>query len=204
MPARYRKPEIDRVEIEHDGLPIRLVLQVRDDILPPFPTLSWRTNLPSARVNRYTYKVSGNYWTVSVDVSLSILRQAEERGMLNEEHDDPQERHNGPDNRIMHSQLLNAQDRDQLYHEITTDHDECNWGAFPEFVVMETPDGTWRKIMIIDSEREFCTFRSTTTDRDYGRGSDRGMRPPWLLDTAMQDASTSMMREFLRVLQGVI
>ena len=79
-----------------------------------------------------------------------------------------------------------------------------DWGKYSTFVVVEVPDGTWRKIMIIDSAKMVCTFRSTTTDSEYNLLTRRPhLAPPWIMDNSMQDASTAMMRLFLQVLRTV-
>ena len=57
--------------------------------------------------------------------------------------------------------------------ELMRQADDHGWldGAYhdPLFVVIQIPDNKrrWRNIMIIDSERNLSTFRSTTTDRSY-------------------------------------
>ena len=58
--------------------------------------------------------------------------------------------------------------------------------------------------MIVDTGREFCTFRCTTTMVDYKMGifADR-LVDPWRLDNAMQDANAASMREFLRCLEEI-
>jgi hypothetical protein len=56
--------------------------------------------------------------------------------------------------------------------------------------------------MIIDSQRQTCTFRSATTDPDYRLGRNGILPEPWRLDRSMQEASTAMMRQFLEVLRN--
>ena len=56
--------------------------------------------------------------------------------------------------------------------------------------------------MIVDAAREFCTFRSTTTDVGYMPVIAGPHLNPWRMDNAMQDASTAMTRMFLNVLDA--
>ena len=127
--------------------------------------------------------------------------EAEEKGMLDERYDDPQTRHGGTDNEIIDSRELNLQDRRNALDSITTENETGDWSLDSVFTIIEVPDGSWRKVIIVDIERGLCTFRSTTTDTLYKPIIRDGMTYPWLMDNAMQDASTAMMREFLRVLR---
>ena len=120
--------------------------------------------------------------------------------MLDEEYDDLQERHCGTDNCIIDSRDLGRAERDRKFASIINTKRDSDWRSDPLFVIIQVPDGQWRKIMIVDTDREVCTFRSTTTDDKYRLGIADGMIPPWRLDNAMQDASAAMMREFRRVL----
>ena len=130
-----------------------------------------------------------------------MLKEAEEKGMLDERYDDPQTRHGGTDNEIIDSRELNLQDRRNALDSITTENEIGDWSIDSMFTIIEVPDGSWRKVMIVDLERGLCTFRSTTTDTSYKPIIRDGMTYPWLMDNAMQDASTATMREFLRVLR---
>ena len=206
-------PDIDRVECEHNGLPIFLKLRTRNDVPaeppdgPPVPyyTLSWRTIWPSGiNINRRLYRTSTDgYWTLPVLVALKMLEESERRGMLGEEYDDLQTRHGGPDNASYDSRVLTDVRWSDEFTLITTDDERANWGESPVFYILEVPDRIWRKIVIVDSLQEFCTFRSTTTDTRYGMKESQGMPDPWLMDRSMQDASAAMMRQFLQVLRGL-
>ena len=59
----------------------------------------------------------------------------------------------------------------------------------------------WRKVMIADSERRLCTFRSTTTDSDYKPVIADPALSPWRIDNAMQDAGAAMIRTLLSILE---
>ena len=78
--------------------------------------------------------------------------------------------------------------------------DDEDWGLAPVFVIAETPDGEWRKIMIVDTSNNIYTFRSMTTDEGYGMIDTRRRNGNWYLDRSMQDASAAVMRQFFAVL----
>lgn len=73
----------------------------------------------------------------------------------------------GTDNDIIESRRLGARERRSMFRSITSTQGEPDWGDDPSFLVIEVPDGTRRKILIVDATRRFCTFRSTTTDPRY-------------------------------------
>ena len=130
-----------------------------------------------------------------------MLEEAEEKEMLDERYDDPQTRHGGAENGIIDSRELNPQVRRDALDSITTENEIGDWSIDSVFIIIEVPDCSWRKVMIVDQESGLCTFRSTTSDRSYKPIIREGMTYPWLMDNAMQDASTAMMREFIRVLR---
>lgn len=199
--------EIRRVTLIHEGLPIHIILQTRHHVRPvDFFCLSWRTVLPNGSRNRrfyYDRRYGTGIWTMPVSVGLRLIDQADAAGMLDEEYDDLQERHDGTNNTIIDSRNLGRQEHEREFASIINVNRDPDWGPDPLFLIIEVPDGSWRKIMIVDTDREICTFRSTTTCTSYGQGVDDGMIPPWRLDNAMQDASCAMMREFRRVLLTV-
>ena len=120
--------------------------------------------------------------------------------MLDEQYDDPQMRHGGVANEIIDSRTLGVNERRNEFDNIVGEDGEPDWGTDPLFIIVQMPDRTWRKIMIVDTKREFCTFRSTTTDRAY---SLKIALPQsgWYMDNAMQDASAAILRKFLSVLR---
>ncbi len=198
-------PDIDRVENRHNDLPVYLKLRERTDLSPAFLCVSWRTRYSTAPTQnrRFYYTEADGYWTIPVSIALDMLEEAEDRGMLDEENDDAQTRHGAADNDIIDSRRYLVAGRRRLFYSIADDTIE-DWGREPIFFVSEVPDGTWRKIMIVDSSRESCTFRSTTTDLDYNQLTRRPeLTPPWIMDNAMQDASAAMMKQFLQVLRGI-
>ena len=199
--AEYTK--LDEVRSDYNDIPIFLRLQTREDVPPvPYDTLSWRPQRPTSSTYRQSYwmQVDG-FWDIPVSIALQLLESANDRGMLNERHDDQQIRHRGTNNRVIDSRRLGRQERIRHFDSIA-DREIENWGQEPVFIIVEVPDGSWRKILIVGSDKEFCTFRSTTTATDYGRKSYRAtLSEGWILDNAMQDASAAMMREFLRVLR---
>ena len=200
---QYR--ELRRVTTRHASIPVNLLLQTRTlGRTKPYYCLSWRTRYPSGRANRRFYYSTqdGGFWQIPISTALSVLEMAEENDMLSHEYDDPQIRCGGSDNIIYDSRRIGVVERRSLFHSIASGVDEPEWGTDPVFLVFEVPDGTWRKIMIVNTEREFCTFRSTTIDEGYGLKSSRiELADAWVLDNSMQDASAAMMRGFLRVLR---
>ena len=130
------------------------------------------------------------------------MSEVEERGWLDGRYEDRQRRHQGTDNNIFSSCSLSVSDRRTMFESITCDEGEPDWGDDPMFIVIQVPDGQWRKIMIVDTERKFCTFRSTTTDPSYMPAIVDPHRSPWRMDNAMQDASASMIRVFLDELRA--
>ena len=201
MAAAY-SDDIGRVTQDYAGIPVNIVLHERTDIDPvPFYCLSWRTLLPSARINRRLYRLRDDgCWTIPFSVALVLLESANDAEMLVEDYDDPQIRHGGTANLIMDSRNLGNKERDDLLNSILGDVGEPEWGDASTFVVIEVPDKRWRKIMIVDSKRDLCTFRSTTVDGSY-TFAESLPRTEWRLDRSMQDASAEMMRVFLSVLR---
>ena len=141
---------IREVRDAHLGLPVCLRLQVREDDGPvEYYTLSWRSRYrTSPRQNRRLYvTTSDGFWTIPADLASLILRQASDRGFLDAEYDDPGIRHDGPmDFVVADSRTLTQEDFFRILDEITFDDED--WGSAPTFVIAETPDGRWRKIMI--------------------------------------------------------
>lgn len=194
---------IDTITVQHNGLPIDLRLQERIDVEeePRFYCLSWRTLYPVGRTNRQRYRLTdAGYWTVPVQIASDLMSEAERRGWLDGNYEDRQVRHLGTANDIILSRSLNARDRYTTFESITCDEGEPDWGDDPVFIVIQVPDGQWRKIMIVDTERQVCTFRSATRDERYTNVIDC-LRSPWGLHESMQDASAAMIREFLDVLR---
>lgn len=193
---------VNEVRDTHLDLPICLRLQIReDDGDVEYYTLSWRSRYrTSPSQNRRLYVTdSDGFWTIPADLATLILRQASDRGFLDAEHDDPGIRHDGPMNFVVaDSRTLTQEDFRRTLAEIIFDDED--WGSTPTFVIAETPDGRWRKIMIVDTDSNVCTFRSMTTDQRYGMKDTRRRNGRWYLDRSMQDASAAAMRQFLAVL----
>ena len=195
---------IDRITVRHEGLPIHLKLQQRLNVPPePFYCLTWRTFYPGGGSNRRFYRSSrAGFWTIPVRLASDLMRQAERRGWLDGRFEDTQVRHCGTGNITFDSRRLGVRERRALFESITSTEGEPYWGNDPSFVVIQVPDGTWRKIMIVDSAREFCTFRSTTTNPVYKPTIADDHLKPWRMDNAMQDASAAMIRAFLSFLDA--
>ena len=102
------------------------------------------------------------------------------------------------------SRDLDADARQRLLPTIICTYGEPEWGPYPLFMISHSHDDRWREVMIVDTEREFCTFRCTTKDVEYKMGifADR-LEGNWRLDNAMQDALPGSLREFLRMLEEI-
>ena len=192
---------------------MKLLLQrVSNDGIDDYLCLSWRTDLPTGTNRQYYNDVihGTGLWRIPVPVARDILNQAYQRRMLCARHDDLYSRHGIVRPRTINSWTLGAEGLERELASIINDNREDrdrDWGPSPIFVVAEVPDTIrniiWRKIMIVDTDRKFCTFRSTTTDSFYRKGIADGMVHPWLLDNSMQDASSAVMREFRQALLGL-
>ena len=190
---------------EDGGLGVNLVLQERLDNPPgsPYPCLRWWTFYPGSpkRFRRF-YKYKGKFWTLSVDVALGLMHDADAHGML--------QRYPSGTRlpRIIDSRELSVDERSVLLGNIICDEGEHGWGDNPSFVISQSSGklGIWREIMIVDSAFETCTFRSTTTFRysDYKLAINApGIYPPWRIDNAMQEVAPAAMVEYLRVLEEI-
>ena len=205
---KYVKLDKKDVVRRYRNLPIYLRLHRRHDVPPaPWPCISWRTRYSTApNQNRRFYCTDADgYWAIPTSLALEMLEEAEEKGMLDEKYSDRQIRHGGDNNTVIISHHLNLQVdyviRKEEIDNITTADEKETWGDDPIFLVVEVPDGTWRKIMIVNPKTKDCTFRSTTTSVGYKPVIVEGMCHPWRMDNAMQDASAAMMRQFLQVLR---
>ena len=197
--------EILRVTREHNGIPISLLLQTRNDNPPEsYYCLSWRTLLPNAGKNRRFYRLrEDGCWTIPPSVALMLLESADEAGMLDEDYDDPQIRHEGMANRIMDSRKLGYRERENTLNSIVGDAGEPGLGHEPLFTIIQVRDKTWHKIMIVDTRRKICTFRSTTTDDSY-KPAILLPRTHWRMDNAMQDASSRYDEKVPQRLEGTL
>lgn len=197
--------EIDRITGWHNGQPVHLKLQERLGVPPvPYHCLSWRTLYPGGTTNRRFYRSRENgFWTIPTPLALELLRQADVRGWLDGAYHDPQRRCGGPENDIIDSRELGDRERRDMFEYITCENGEPDWGDDPLFVVIQVPDQIlrWRKIMIVDSKKDICIFRSTTTDPEYKPVITDPVLSPWRMDNAMQDAGAAMIRTFLNVLE---
>lgn len=187
-----------------DGVPVTLALQQRLDIPPcPFFTVSWRTLYKPGGMNRRFYLAKdGVGWHLSLAVAQDLLDRAERDGMLDHRFDDKYERFGGGVPTFICSSAITSPERERLWHEITLDGREPDWGTEPSFVVADEYSGRWRKVMIVDSDKRVVTFRSCTTEAGYALGVTLPGTPEWRLDNAMQDAGTAITRRFLDFLRS--
>ena len=201
---RYRR--IAKVCETYLDLPVCLALNVRLDVqTEEFCALSWRSRYSTSpnQNRRFYWTHTDGFWTIPTWLAESILGRASDQGLLDPEYDDQERRHGGVENgHVYNSPRMSIEDRCRLFDSITfaDDHD-LNWGPDPTFVVHETADGSWRKIMIVDTLGKVCTFRSTTTDVAYSLRDKQRRNGRWFLDRSMQDASAALMRQFLAVLR---
>lgn len=207
MAAKYK--EVDRVFAEQNGIPVELKLQVRLDEPPaPYYCLTWRTRYTSTpnKSRRFYSSSTAGMWTIPVPMALSLLGQAADRKMLDFQYDDLRLRDGSRWNTIIDSRSLDPARLQSIRSEVICNRGEPDWGNNPLFIISHDAGSgwAWRTIMILDTEREFCTFRNTTTVSDYKMGifAER-LAGPWRLDNALQDASAASMREFLRVLEEI-
>ncbi len=186
----------------HLGLPVCLRLQRRlDDPPDEYSTLSWRSRYrTSPKQKRRYYETSADgFWTIPADLAVHILGQASGKGFLDTKYNDPGTRHEGAERYVAaDSRTLSSVDYRRSLDEITFDDED--WGLVPVFVIAETPDDKWRKIMIVDTNNNVCTFRSMTTDENYRNKYMKWRNGRWFLDRSMQDASAAVMRQFFAVL----
>lgn len=203
MPASYRLHHA--VELFEDDIPVRLRLQERTDVSPaPFYMLSWRTNYAGGTSNRRFYWAGGEFWRLRAQTAKDLLVLAESKGMLAPKHDDSYRRFGGGLPTFEDSRALGNERRRKLWSEITDEARESGWGPSPEFVVAAEPGGLWRKVLIVDSDRRFATFRSCTKDADYGMRIEPSGSSTWFIDNAMQDAGSAIARRFLEFLRETI
>ncbi len=71
-------------------------------------------------------------------------------------------------------------------------------------MVLDDPNGRWRKIMIVNRQTRMATFRSTTTDTTYMPRAVLRDGSDWHLDNSMQDTNVQQARVFLEQLQNVL
>ncbi len=187
-------------------VPVCLRLNVRKDLEPQFYALSWRSRyLTSPGQNRrYYWTKADGFWRIPTWLAKNLLERALDRGLLATEYDDQELRHGGVENGVICvSHRMSLPERRRLFDSITFEDDQAlNWGPDPIFVVAEMADSSWRKIMIVDTARKICTFRSTTTCETYVQRDRQRRNGRWFLDRSMQDASSALMRHFLDALRS--
>ena len=201
--------EICRVAATPDGIPVSLILQKRLDTHPEvYYCLSWRTRYQSypTKSRRFYSSREHGFWKLRVETALDLMRKASDKGMLDSRFDDDSPlRDGGLLWRVgIDSREITEFDPGNEAASIICQTGDHEWGTDRVFVIRhrETGRGSWREVMLIDTERKYCTFRCTTTMLDYKMGiyADR-LASPWRLDNAMQDASAATIREFLTVLE---
>lgn len=124
--------------------------------------------------------------------------------MLAAKYDDSYRRWGGGLPTFEDSRSIEEERRRTLWNEITDEARELNWGPKPEFLVAAEPGEHWRKVLIIDSDRHFATFRSCTRDVGYGMRMEISGTSTWFMDNAMQDAGSAIARRFLEFLRETV
>ena len=139
----------------------------------------------------------GEPWSTPAESALDALEHADKAGWLAEEYLDLRRR---PECDVIVSiKLAESARREYLDSFIVPGE------SFEEpdlFVVCEDSHETWRKIMLINNGR--TTFRSVTTNPDYGvlKHLDNGQA--WNLDNSMQDCNVQQARAFLEQLTNYL
>jgi len=184
----------NHVTSDADGNRLSLLLQRRVEDGIPWHVLSWRSVYPGTNSNRRFYmSADGEPWSTPVESALSALQYAESEGWLVDEN-------------------LDLRRRPECQVEVSTEMDEAERRAYlnsfivpgesfenPDFfVVCEDPNQDWRKIMLINDGR--ATFRSATTDPEYGMLKHLHNGVMWNLDNSMQDCNVQQGRAFLEQL----
>ena len=203
MSGKYRP--IDEVRGHHRGLPVRLVLEMRETIpTDPHYAVCWRTLYPSGKTNRRYYcTTQDGFWKIPRQLALKLMGEAHVGGMLDPQHDDRFRRWGGGMPCFTDSRNLGPAEYSRSLAEISMNGFEPQWGQDPLFMIAQEGRGPWRKIMIVSRETREATFRSTTTE--VGRRGALRMNngTDWRLDNSMMDCSTAIMREFLGFLRAI-
>ncbi len=197
--------KLEAVRALEDGLPIKLALQKRTNSRTKntYWTLSWRTKYSPTGTNRRFYYSSGQYWSCPTSIALELLEDLESQGGLQEEYFDTR-----PGNeriKIIISPETQISDPD-LYKEQCKNIFAPNekWGEKPKVIALSDTDKDWKKVMILNHDNSYCTFRSLTKNASYMPKKDLEKSSEWWLDNAMMDASVQQMRIFHSHLKNLI
>jgi len=185
--------------IESNG--VTLALKQRLDPTSLHYCMTWRETRPNG-TNRRFYFENEAIWSLDVKTALSLIEQAEKKGLLDTKFDDPFVRFGGGSPSFVVSQELAPSDHTRIFDEITLSVGEPDWGPDPFFVIGVEPGGLWRKVMLVNTKSNLVTFRSCTTDPTHAMIKDMGKGLNWILDNTMMDCCTQIMREFLRHLKA--
>jgi hypothetical protein len=186
----------------HKGLPVKLKLQKRSPTNQKwFYTIGWRTLYPSGKSNRRFYNTKEDgYWNIPCDFALRLMKKAEKEGMFDSTFKDNYLRTGGG-----HPSFLTSKSgkRAQLLSEIILPNETKIWSSNPYFVIGVEPNGMWRKIMIVNPDKNIVTFRSMTKDRSYELIQLLQNNFGWHLDRSMIDCDPLIMRKFMHDLESI-
>jgi hypothetical protein len=188
--------EIVAEEINHDGIPLRLALQMRSGkgIDNPYWQISWRTLYKNGGTNRRFYKTKNGYVVAPVSTALTLINNLKDRNAFTEKY---------ADNRlgsqsefdVLVSADMSASEREQWLVNITDPNED--WGSMPYFVIVSDPHPDWRKVFICNTETRFMTFRSIVRkSNSYMPKIMLRDNCDWWLDNSMMDASVHQMGVF--------
>jgi hypothetical protein len=188
--------EIVVEEINHDGLPLRLALQMRSGkgIDNPYWQISWRTLYKNGGTNRRFYKTKNGYVVAPVGTALTLINNLKDRNAFTEKY---------ADNRlgsqseldVLISADMSAGEREQWLFNITDPNED--WGSMPYFVIVSDPHPDWRKVFICNTDTKFMTFRSIVRkSNSYMPKIMLRDNCDWWLDNSMMDASVHQMDVF--------
>jgi hypothetical protein len=137
----------------------------------------------------------GEPWSTPIESALEALETVESKGWLVDENLDLRRR---PECDVVTSTNLKDEERSDYLASFIVPGESFEDPDL--FVVCEDSNLSWRKIMIMHNGR--VTFRSATTDSEYGmlKHLDNGL--DWNLDNSMQDCNVQQARVFLEYLKA--
>lgn len=195
-------PEYTEIGTIHGENNIQLKRRNRIDLDPIiYETLSWRQIRTNEIMNnRRYYLEQGAYWSLSIQQTLDMLRQAKQNEYFNNNDNDP--------GKTVETIIIepNSKDYEQLIGKVLVNSPydnvwrECNCIA----VVCVQANGKWRKVMMLSPEKGTATFRSLTSDISYNmRYTNVLTNDSWWLDQSMLDAHPSAFLKWHEYLESV-
>ncbi|MFV8817123.1 hypothetical protein [Haliea sp. E17] len=121
-------------------------------------------------------------------IARDMLLEMDSLGGFDEQYFDLRRR---PNFAVTNSTDLGHVRRDYVLEEITAE--EENWGDSPQFLVCSDPSSYWKKVMLVDTNRQMVMFRSITLDPLYKPKKTIRNGADWWLDNSMIDANVQQM-----------